>query len=299
MLLWQASAERLKSRAEVEYFGLASARILKGPITQRESRLMECFARLSKDSSMLDRLRLIWSAIASSPGCGIQAAPGLMIQSHVLFMEWIARSAPNSILPMNAQISTHPVAIGLAAVNAANAERVFAEFTKVLQRSHELGQIANKSDLSSPFSLAVGPLRDDVRDVLSRQSNASMFGFGPFEDVSKSIDQVKMQPQRVPLNRIPVNKDPKILEKTDHSIQKLRKMAQDELEKMIQQSPLEYAKLKQTFLSSLDHEKKSLVLDVQRRLDSKEFDRQLKPRIVRYMVEHPGTWKSVSNSLLL
>jgi hypothetical protein len=299
MLLWQASAERLRSRAEVEYFGLASSRILKGPITECAPRLIECFAQISQNASMNERLSSIWTSIVNAPGCGIHTAPGMMMQSHLLFMEWIARSVDTSLLPMNGVIATHPVTAGLDKVHAENAVRVFAEFTKVLQRSHELGHIAANSDQWPPFSLATTPLRQELRDLLKQKRDPLPSIPVRSEAPANPMGRSKIEPPRVPLNRIPVNTESKIHEKTDQSIQKLRKIAQDELEKMIRQSPVDYAKLKQSFLSSLDSEKKSLVLDVQRRLDSKEFDRQLKPRIVRYMVEHPGAWTSASNTLLL
>jgi hypothetical protein len=39
--------------------------------------------------------------------------------------------------------------------------------------------------------------------------------------------------------------------------------------------------------------------NIQRRLGSKEFDRHLKQRLVNYMVQHPGSWKSASPRILM
>jgi len=100
----------------------------------------------------------------------------------------------------------------------------------------------------------------------------------------------------LPPNRIPVKQDSFLAKKTDQNQFKLRKIAQDELDKMMRQSPRAYADLKQKFLASLEGEIKDLVMDAQRRLGSKDLDRHLKTHIVKYMVEHPGAWQSVSPS---
>jgi hypothetical protein len=303
MLLWQASAERLKSRAEAEYFGLASSRILKGPISARSSRMIEIFAKVSQDPGMSARLGSIWQAIESAPGCGLNVASGVMIQGHMLFLEWIARAVPSSLLPLNPIVAAHSVCKAIGTVTAANAARTYVEFTKILGRSCELGQIAEGSIPNGlPFSMALAPLPKDIRARLATvastsASTLSSHGFGaqgPETDLNSRAESVL----RTPLNPISVKQDSNFPKITDKNAQRLRKMAQDELEVMMRQAPQAYANLKNSFLSSLDSEKKSLVLDVQRRLDSREFDRQLKPRIVRFMVEHPGTWRSVSNTLL-
>ena len=59
-------------------------------------------------------------------------------------------------------------------------------------------------------------------------------------------------------------------------------------------APDSYRELRSKYISTLDNDRRSLLLDVQRRLDSKAFDRQVKPRIVQYMIEHPANWKSAA-----
>lgn len=80
-------------------------------------------------------------------------------------------------------------------------------------------------------------------------------------------------------------------------MQKLRRVAQDELEKMMRQAPDAYRALKAKYIASLPSETREMVVDVQRRLGSSDFDRHLKVRLVRYMIEEPSSWNSVSWSL--
>ncbi len=299
MLLWQASAERLRSQTEMEYFGLAAAQIFRGPVCEAAPRIIQCFAQLSTDPSLDKRLQIIWSLIASSPGCAINLAPGLIIQSHVLFLEWIARAVPGARIPLSSHLSGHVLVENLRLVNEENAVRLFSEFTRVLRCSPELERIITDSGQENPFSLATASLPQDLRVALSQQRISQRPEVVYKDQNSLDRDATGENLVGTSLNRIAVNSNMKIREKIDQGAQKLRKMAQYELEMMVKQAPHDYAKLKQSFLSSLDHDKRTLVLDVQRRLDSKEFERQLKPRIVRFMVEHPGAWKSVSNTLLL
>jgi hypothetical protein len=79
--------------------------------------------------------------------------------------------------------------------------------------------------------------------------------------------------------------------------QRLQKLACQELEKMIYRSPTDYVALKQKYISSLDSETRSMVLNVERRLDSRDFDKQLRTRLVRFMVENPASWTSKNSTL--
>jgi hypothetical protein len=46
-------------------------------------------------------------------------------------------------------------------------------------------------------------------------------------------------------------------------------------------------------------ETRTLVLNVQRRLDSRAFDLQLRTRLVRFMIDNPASWTSPSSALLV
>jgi hypothetical protein len=45
-------------------------------------------------------------------------------------------------------------------------------------------------------------------------------------------------------------------------------------------------------LETLDETSRRLLLDVQKRIQPSMFDEQLRQRLVRYMVENPGAWRS-------
>jgi hypothetical protein len=75
------------------------------------------------------------------------------------------------------------------------------------------------------------------------------------------------------------------------------KTAGEELAKICANEPERYAELKRAYLGSLDDAGRRLMLDVQRRIQPTMFEAQLRQRLVRYMVENPGAWRSAEPGL--
>ena len=274
-IMWQASSERLRSRDESEYFGMVSSRIFNGPVRSRVNEIIQILGALSGDAEMATRLRDYWGLIAAIPGGAAQISPGVLAQAHLLFLEWIARLHPLSQIPLPPRVLAMPFISELRSVRKEFVEASFRNFTR---------KLAGIQDLFQDFDPKQPP-------TISHPG---------FTDLSALVIPAAKTPEKknfaLPPNRIPVKQDSFLAKKTDQNQFKLRKIAQDELDKMMRQSPRAYADLKQKFLASLEGEIKDLVMDAQRRLGSKDLDRHLKTHIVKYMVEHPGAWQSVSPS---
>lgn len=78
----------------------------------------------------------------------------------------------------------------------------------------------------------------------------------------------------------------------DHFASRMRKTAADELARLRSGDPAKYAELKKAYFDSLDEGAKRMMLDVQRQLEPTRFEEQLRLQLVRFMIEHPGAWKS-------
>ncbi len=298
LLMWQASSERLKSRAEAEYFGLASSKVLKEGLTPQIGRLNRIFAALSgaEQFNMTSFLDGVWRSIVDQPGCGFIFGPGNMAQAHILFMEWIARSQEGSLLPLPEQIRKNAVFGSISGVSATNALQKFREFLSLASRSDDLRLAVN---CDARFSMSFGALSEDIEKICKKAAiDRSSLSDAPASQVGeKALKTPLIQPTAVPSNASGVKSESRLPTKQDSLAQNLRRLAQDELDKMVRQSPGAYADLKEKYIASLDQDTKSLVLDVQRRLGSKTFDRHLRIRLVHYMVEHPASWNSISTRL--
>jgi hypothetical protein len=303
-LLWQASAERLRSHAEVEYFGLSSSKILRGPITANIKPMCISLGVISGAgvgcAIVLER---IWSAIANIPGCGLRVMPGVMLQAHMLFLEWIARSRETSLIPLPKRIREHAVIRICKLSDESNAGRSFRDFIVGISRAEDLANVVEMElDCDAPFSLSIGHCQEAIINLCrSAIFQAEKSNLNPVRDLMsvESFEKNVLElPNKVipamPVNRITVKQEHDFASKQDLASQKLRKIAQEELEMMIRVAPESYRELRTKYISTLDSDRKSLLLDVQRRLDSKAFDRQVKPRLVQYMIDHPATWKSAA-----
>lgn len=304
-LLWQASAERLRSHAEFEYFGLASSKILCGPVTANIMQICATLGVISGgESGFAKVLEGIWNSIASIPGCGLRVAPGVMLQAHLLFLEWTARAKVSSIVPMPKRLRDHSVFEICKSSDAINASRKFRDFVAAITRSEDLANIVEmEQEGGAPFSISFGRNKESVIELCRmavRLAENSFLNTGRAMRSSENSENFPHQGSNklipaMPLNRISVKQEHDLGLKPDLAQHKLRRIAHEELEKMIRVAPDSYSELKTKYIATLEGETKSMLLDVQRRLDSKAFDRQVKPRLVQYMIDHPATWKSASS----
>lgn len=80
------------------------------------------------------------------------------------------------------------------------------------------------------------------------------------------------------------------------STSRMLKIASDELQKIKKNHPDQYAALKKAYLDSLDEGGRKLIFDVQKRMQTHLFEEHLRQRLLRFMVEHPGAWRSAETS---
>ena len=83
---------------------------------------------------------------------------------------------------------------------------------------------------------------------------------------------------------------------TGSSSSRMLKIASDELQKIKKNHPDRYTALKKAYLDSLDEGGRKLIFDVQKRMQAHLFEEHLRQRLLRFMVEHPGAWRSAEGS---
>jgi len=224
-----------------------------------------------------------------------------LIQGHFLFLEWLSRLSASSLLPLPKDVRNHSIVESLTSVNGDNVAQKFQHFMDVLRQSESLSALMKRTTLDTPFSVSRGSLDARIWERLEgavRSASEIRHFDGPSaQSMNSGAKTVGLPASRMSVKLESAQLSEPKSQKNELLAQKMRRLAQDELEKMMRQSPNMYGELKGKYISSLDPETKSLVLNVQRRLDSKDFDRHLKARLVRFMIDNPASWNSVNSML--
>jgi hypothetical protein len=298
-LLWQASAERLRSKADSEYSELVANRLLARSSDIQIDGLLTLFSGISSVSYI--SLKRIWDLIRGLRGVSLNLAPGVILQSHFLFIEWVARSSQNARIPLP-EILTESKLVQLTRnVSPENTLERFRSFCDILSEKDPELDFLDQNQPSLPVTVAVGAgmgaqwlnqLAEWARATQKNGKNTDDFsGFSTkttMPTAAPGVTTVGQSPTSG-LDQTPANP---VL-----NTQRLQKLACQELEKMIYRSPTDYVALKRKYISSLDSETRSMVLNVERRLDSRDFDKQLRTRLVRFMVENPASWTSKNSTI--
>lgn len=93
----------------------------------------------------------------------------------------------------------------------------------------------------------------------------------------------------------PLNQPPSISNRDDlQSAPRLKQEAIEELAKMRKYDKSRYQKLKESYLETLDSEKRKIIFEVKQRLQPEIFDDHLKQSLVKFMLESPQHWRPSS-----
>ena len=72
----------------------------------------------------------------------------------------------------------------------------------------------------------------------------------------------------------------------------MRKLAESELRQLQKTDPPAYQSLRNDYMKSLSESSRSALLEFQQRLPAMEFKNQLDHKLVRYMLDNPGAWRT-------
>ncbi len=287
--IWQVSRDRLAESTSEAYRSAACQALL----ARRQSSLLpdlvaivlaDSDAREKEDACRLHR-QLADAKLPLAAPLGLDAAPNQLVSPLQLFWELSVRSS---------RTARFKVPAGLLDGRAAS---FFQEGTPALERLAAFAEyLVEDPDFvravrDVPFaSLASATTQADpsfaqaIRGALDRRSGAVLDPGRP-----------RLVTPDAPEAPSPATKKKAAL--NGALAARMLKVAYEELQKLKAQHPDRYRSLKKSYVESLDELGRKLMLDVQRRMQPSMFDEHLRQRLVRFMVDNPGAWRSPSAQL--
>lgn len=292
-LIWQASSERLLSHEENAHFGRAAQAMLAHLIGPAMPELLKVLASGTEFATGTRHMELqnITDQLKKVPSGAIRIGSAVLIQAQVLFLEWSLRKMTGSLYPLPPELLRQDI-LQLCRLDSQSPE-LFRRFCERALSTPEVSRIFSEIPHASlanlpktAFEAILPKLRSALRTITSHSVTAPIAKI-PVIQAATSPDLPTVHADLV------VKPAPTI----DAGQSALLRIAREELEKMMKADQRSFSALKDSYLKSLDEPQRQLMCDVERRMKPQLFDQQLKQRLVRFMVEHPSTWKSTSQIL--
>jgi hypothetical protein len=249
------------------------------------AKLVACLSMSDDRETRLDLYQSLWQRLISDDTPDSYMVVGSGTESHqisslALFTEWAIRWNKK-----------HKFTI-------ANVLRT-AEFDEVFKEM----SIDNAADRYMKF---LGVIRSipDFSTLLTKHKNVSVAIFAKDfiaqshklkKDIS--VNSTSLSTNMAPANEKSVKVEPKD-SKSQEQQSGLRKLAGEELTKLYEKAPEKYQSLKRSYVDSLDQSKKQILLELESRSKPQQFDHQIRPSLIRFMVENPAVWSGIKPSRL-
>ncbi|MFW7377920.1 MAG: hypothetical protein ACOH5I_03810 [Oligoflexus sp.] len=236
----------------------------------------------------IENLWLEWLAMprdefnTQSMDCVVESS--FLYSSRPLFLELLIRYASTHPLTLHDEIKDGPYHAIFE--SGAAPEEKYRSFCEELLRSED-----QQRELKRLFSLSLGNQRNQNQpQVLEHLVSSSSLlhsrdHFGHQLPKPNSIrKEVRQQIVEKPPETSPQQDEAR-------SIPRLKQEAAEELAKMRKFDRKKYQKLKESYLETLDPEKKKIIFEVKQRLQPEVFDDHLKQSLVKFMLENPRHWR--------
>lgn len=272
--VWQVSRDRLAETTAETYRAAATQSLLERRQAECAADLAQIVLPLADARQLTDAARLHRELVDLR--LPLPAPIGLAGSVLQLFWELTLRKARGG---------RHPLPAGLIEGRAASF------FQDSLPMEGRLQGFAEFLGEDPDFARA---LREVPFASLASDATLAEPGFADLLRGSKA------GPRLVAPGPVPVAPEPPAKKKAQINgalAARMLRVASEELSKLKGGHPDRYRALKRTYLESLDDGQKKLMLDVQRRMQPNMFDEHLRQRLVRYMVDNPGAWRSPSGQL--
>jgi len=295
-LVWQVAAERLAALDQSAYEQAAAAALRRchgAAITPMLLALYLPTAASAKDKQeavVLAEKLLDKGFDAPGP---LHLRRGQLLSMSGLFLEFALRSQTGTRWPLPESIRSHPLA-GLAkGLGESNLAEQFGHFNAAFSADPELSNALNElpfMTLASMQSRQDRAFTEQAKELLRLPSSYQIVQEAPTEGVRPRLiaPEEPLATVAPALRRTPVQ--------SSVFASRMLKTAADELAKMRACDRARYDDIKRAYLETLDETSRKLLLDVQKRIQPAMFEEQLRQRLVRYMVDHPGAWRSAEAS---
>ncbi len=307
VLAWQAGRERLASEAMCAY----RVRVAEFFVRHRFADFGDAFHRLflgpSPTHDALATARADWGRLTALPvdpeaATAVGFSPCQPLAMAALFHEWrlrrsFAQPFPLPDLVVHGRLSELTAPGGSESVVA---ER-FAAFARYFAEHPQLGASLQNVAFASYASTASKASRE-LRERLSAALTP------PSPEVRLSGDAPKAAARELPSPQsatqasaggasVGVAARPVVEGSVSGALaSRMRRIASDELAKMRASAPERYGELRRAYFSSIDVDQRRTILDCQKTMPVTMFEEHLKHRLVRYMVENPGGWRTTAHT---
>jgi hypothetical protein len=300
MMVWQASRERLASDALHAYRRTAANAIAKGWFGDSEPYLLQLCFDSATTGSVAPIASQMWRELAKIPAdkqpMPLDVQPGQIILPQALYYEYCLRAHPASLWPLPSGIAGGPLGELIRDPRAPDLVSRFEKFWSLIEDDLELQQSLSDEPMMTLSSAATRGVNEVATALKQRLANRpETLPAASSEVKPRLIAQVAEEGKKEP----PIQVSEKPLRPAAVSgalAARMMKTASEELAKMRAGDLTRYEQLKKAFFASLDDTSRKLLLDVQKRIQPNMFDEQLRQRLVRFMVENPGSWRSADVS---
>jgi len=300
MMVWQASRERLASDALHAYRRTAANAIAKGWFGDSEPYLLQLCFDSATTGSVAPIASQMWRELAKIPAdkqpMPLDVQPGQIILPQALYYEYCLRAHPASLWPLPSGIAGGPLGELIRDPRAPDLVSRFEKFWSLIEDDLELQQALSDEPMMTLSSAATRGVNEVATALKQRLANRPETPPAASSEVKpRLIAQVAEEGKKEP----PIQVSEKPLRPAAVSgalAARMMKTASEELAKMRAGDLTRYEQLKKAFFASLDDTSRKLLLDVQKRIQPNMFDEQLRQRLVRFMVENPGSWRSADVS---
>ena len=241
----------------------------------------------------------------SSAPATVLLGPATIIDLPALYSEWLCRQLPGCKIPLPEAIAHSRAAEICAPTSSAPPEEGAGNLGLWLADNPEIVAILRNSPMATLAS-DVTWSHPDMRAMVGQWRGASAH----FNSLAQAAGSGKELVDGAVLgtaagessksggNGHPLAKDggvASVAVQAQVQASRMRRVAIEELQRIKEGQPDQYRDLKATFLRSLDEASRKVFAEVQARMEPRVFDEHLRQRLVKFMIDHPASWRSTSS----
>jgi hypothetical protein len=290
LLIWQATPERVFASDRQDYLAACQRYFVQVDLNKQIDTLVSFLAANLENIALVSKLKTLWNILLTSKSANdtilgeTNAAPLPILP---LYIEWCARQEPGHKFPLPTVFTDTPLARLANLRNGTDIVGTFEAFAEMLSSNSEYQSALLKVPLASlawKASIANTEVGSHIKGWQNRYRPQAL----------REIPQ----PTLTSAPAVAAIQEPMEEQRTDKkqfSSENMKRLATEELAKIKKSDPETYQSLKQGYLDSLDEAKRKMIVDVQKRMQPELFDNHLKHSLVKFMIENPGTWRSVKS----
>lgn len=204
-----------------------------------------------------------------------------ILDLKLLFIEWHIRQLPEHQYPLSLDVSYSEIADITGFLEDVDLELAINKFVELFWQSESLSQ-----EVSEKASYTM----TSVKSRLSGKLFPVLSSLNKIDAIPASESKPKIPTHNSELtSQKPVVKS-RVIPQKSKNINELRKLALVEIERLRLNEQKAYSKLKESYIDTLDSEKRKIILEVKQRLKPEVFDNHLQSSLVRYLIDNPDAW---------